>query len=437
MASEEQDWWSDWRTLEAGCRRVIAYTRGYDFQRFRRDPKTYDAVVRNLELIAHAGESIPPEVRQRVAADKWRTVARFAEVAADSATRDNHATVWSMATIQVPELAEALETADIERARIDEDPAERRRGRQAHHPGQIPRPGWRDISLRVYAQVQAHNVFLVAAGVAFYGLLSLFPALVMLVSLYGLAFDRNDVQQQLAALAELMPSEAWRVIESQLTRIVENPSTTLSISAIVSLVFTLWSARAGVGGLMIAMNIVYEETEKRGMVEWYAWSLLLTVAAIVYTVLALALIVALPALMEPLGFAEFTRGWVSLLRWPILALSTMLGLAVIYRYGPSRRRARWSWISWGAVGATLLWLLGTLAFSYYISSFANYNETYGSLGAVIVLMLWFFVSAFIVLLGAEFDAETEHQTRIDSTVGPPRPMGERGAHMADTLGRRP
>jgi membrane protein len=234
-----------------------------------------------------------------------------------------------------------------------------------------------------------------------------------------------------------VPSEAWGVIEDQLARIARNPPSTLSLSAILAFLIALWSARAGVGALMIAMNIVYDETEKRGLVAWYAWSLLLTVGAVLYSVVALALIVALPAIFGPLGLIEESGGWVALLRWPVLALSTMIGLAIIYRYGPSRRSADWKWVSWGAVAATVLWLLGSFLFSVYIRNFANYNEMYGSVGAVIVLMLWFYVSAFIVLLGAEFDAEAEHQTRYDTTVGPPRPMGERGAHVADTLGRRP
>ncbi|MFW6093940.1 MAG: YhjD/YihY/BrkB family envelope integrity protein [Pseudomonadota bacterium] len=437
MASEAEDWKSDWRVMEDACHRVLAYTRDYDAEAFRRDPRTFDAVLRNLELISHAADGIPVELRHQVPADRWRGVARFAELVADSVTRDNHAAVWSALQSEIPELAEALQAADFERQRLDEDPAERRRGRAAHHPGQIPLRGWRDIAWRVWCQIEAHNDFLVAAGVAFYGLFSVFPALVMLVSLYGLMFDVSDVRQQLEALARLLPSEAWGVIEVQLTRVAANPSITLSISALVSLVLTLWSARAGIGGLMLAMNIVYDETEKRSLVSWYAWSLLLTIAAIVYTVLALASIVALPALMAALGFERYTQGWVNLLRWPLLALSTMVGLAVIYRYGPSRRYARWSWVSWGAVLATVLWLAGSLLFSYYISHFADYDRTYGSVGAVIVLMLWFFVSAFIVLLGAELDAETEHQTRMDSTVGPPRPMGERGAHVADTVGRTP
>jgi membrane protein len=436
-SAQEREWQAYWHTAEQACRRTVAYTQGRDLESFERDDLAYDAIVRNLDVVEHAAAGVPQDLRLRLSERAWRTMAGFDALVSDSLYRNNHSAVWSAATVAVPSLLEEFEAADIERVRVSEDPEEHKRGRRAAHPGQIPRLGWRDIGWRVLSQMSAHNLFVVAAGVAFYGLLSLFPALATMVSIYGLMFDAADVQQQLTTLAALLPLEAWDIIEDQLTRITGNPATTLSISAIVGLLLTLWSARAGVGALMIAMNIVYNEEEKRGLVEWFLLSLLLTIGAILYTVLALALIVALPALLGPLGLEATIRGWVSWLRWPLLAISTMVGLSIIYRYGPSRRAARWVWVSWGAVVATLFWLLGSLLFSVYIANFGNFNETYGSLGAVIVLMLWFYVSAFIVLVGAELDAETEHQTAVDSTIGPPRPMGERGAHVADTLGRRP
>jgi membrane protein len=436
-SAQEQEWISYWRTAENGCARVARYTQGRDLEGFERDDEAYDAVVRNLDLVERAAAGVPQELRLRLPEWAWRSMAAFGELVSDSVDRRNHTSVWSAATVQVPRLLEAFEAADLERARVTYDPDEHQRGRTAAHPGQIPRRGWRDIGIRVFKQMAAHNLFVVAAGVAFYGLLSLFPAMATLVSIYGLMFDAADVRQQLAALSALLPLEAWDIIESQLTRITANPVRTLSISALAGLLLTLWSARAGVGALMIAMNIVYNEDEKRGLVQWFLLSLLLTIGAILYTVVALALIVALPALLGPLGLEDAIRGWVTALRWPLLAVSTMIGLSIVYRYGPSRRAARWVWVSWGAVVATLLWLLGSVLFSAYIANFGDFNETYGSLGAVIVLMMWFYVSAFIVLVGAELDAETEHQTAVDSTVGPPRPMGERGAHVADTLGRRP
>ena len=436
MAAED-DWLAYWHTVEESCRRIVDYVGGHDFESFEQDEQVFDAIVRNLELVESAAAGVPQEMRVRLASGEWRKMAAFSTLVSDSLTRDNKVAVWSAAHEDVPELLEAFEAADVERARLKAAPKEHLRGRLAAHPGQIPGRGWRDITLRVASQMGSHNLFVVAAGVAFYGLLSVFPALATLVSVYGLMFEPSDVREQLTALAALLPMEAWDVVEEQLIRITENPTTTLSISALVSLLVALWSARAGVGALMIAMNIVYNETEKRGIVKWFLLSLLLTVGAVFYIAVALALIVALPALLGPLGLEDQVRGWVTWLRWPLLAVSTMIGLSIIYRYGPSRRTASWKWVSWGAVAATLLWLISSVLFSFYIANFGNFNETYGSLGAVIVLMLWFYVSAFIVLIGAEFDAETEHQTSIDTTSGPPRPMGERGAHVADTLGRRP
>jgi len=437
MATEQENWRTHWRAMEEACRRIIAYTRGYRQERFCYDDKTADAVVRNLELIVRAAEGVDPDARLQIDRDRWRTVARFSEVVADSIERTHRDALWEAVSEDVPELLETLESVSLDREGIRGRAADEGRGRLARHPWQIPPPGWRDILLRVWNQLFAHNVFIVSAGVAFYGLFSLFPALAALVSVYGLLFDASDVREQLEALAGLFPSEAWDVIEAQLTRVVQNPMSTLSVSAVVALLFTLWGSRAGVGALMIAMNIVYEEAEKRSILRWYGLSLLLTVAAIIYVVAAVALIVAMPAVLRGFGVGDSATALVSMLRWPLLAVSTMVGLAIIYRYGPSRRSARWKWVSGGAVVATLLWLGASFLFSYYVALMGDFDETYGSVGAVIVLMLWFYISAFVVLLGAELDAETEHQSRIDTTVGPPRPMGERGAHMADTVGRIP
>lgn len=440
MATSEEvreDWRLHWRVMEEACRRVIAYVRGYTEERFQHDDKTYDAVVRNLELIARSAEGVEPDARVQIDPEHWRTVAGFGEAVSDSVSRDNHSRLWWLASQKVPELLETLEEVSLDREQDRRTGAGGRRGRLARYPWQIPLPGWRDILLRIWNQMLMHNLFIVAAGVAFYGLLSVFPALATLVSVYGLVFDASDVREQLNALARLFPSDAWEVLHVQLTRVVENPRSTLSMSAVVGFLFTLWSARAGVGALMMAMNVVYEEPEKRSFVGWYGLSLLLTVGAIAYAVIALAIIVALPGLVGPLGFDESSALWVSLLRWPILAVSTMVALAFIYRYGPSRRPARWKWVSGGAVIATLLWLLASVVFSAYMSIAGNFDEMYGSVGAVIVLMVWFYLSAFVVILGAELDAESEHQSRLDTTIGPPRPMGERGAHMADTVGKRP
>ena len=311
------------------------------------------------------------------------------------------------------------------------------RGRSADGPHAIPARGWRDILLRVKDQTERDNLSVVAAGIAFYALLSLFPLIAATVSIYGLAVDPEQVHQQLRYLESILPEGARQVVDEQLSRVTGSDNSVLSIAALGSLVLALWSSGAGVRALMSSLNIVYEEREKRSLIVFYSISLALTLLLIVSVIFSLTLVAALPAVATFIGLPAVIDTWISWLRWPLLALLFMAALATLYRYAPSRREPKWRWVSWGAVGATLLWLVGSGLFSWYVRSFSNYNETYGSVGAVVVLMLWFWLSAFIVLLGAELNAETEHQTARDSTVGRPKPRGRRGAQMADTLGRRP
>lgn len=308
-------------------------------------------------------------------------------------------------------------------------------GQMATRPGQIPAKGWRDIFIRVRDGLTENNVSIIAAGVAFYGLLGIFPALAALISIYGLMANPADVQQQISSLSSLLPNEAHSLLNRQLTDIASGSATALGAGALIGLLVTLWSASQGIKSLMTALNIVYHEQENRSFIKFTAVALLLTIGALMFAILALGLIVALPALLGNLGLQEETQIWVSWLRWPLLILCVMVSLAVIYRYGPSRRNPRWQWVSWGAAIATLLWIVGSGLFSLYVSHFGSYNETYGSVGAVVILLMWFYVSAFVVLLGAELNAEMEHQTSKDSTVGRSKPIGKRGAYMADTVGK--
>lgn len=314
---------------------------------------------------------------------------------------------------------------------------EAERGRLAAQPQEIPARGWRDILLRVYGRIGEDNLSLVAAGIAFYGLLALFPALAAAVSIYGLVSDPAQVEQQFGAVGGVLPQEAQGLVAGQLHRIASTSSQALGWGLFGGLALALWSAAAGVKALMTALNVTYDEPERRGFLRFNATALLLTLGAIVFALISLALIVALPALLGNLGLGEVARVAVSALRWPLLAAAVLVGLAVLYRYGPSRDRARWQWVSGGAAIATVLWLVVSGLFSFYVSNFAGYNETYGSLGAVVILLMWFYLTAFIVLLGGALNAEMEHQTRQDTTEGESRPMGERGARMADTVGRKP
>jgi membrane protein len=311
------------------------------------------------------------------------------------------------------------------------------RGRSADRPQAIPAAGWRDILWRVKDEMARDSLSLVAAGVAFYGLLSLFPLLTVLISIYGLVVEPEAAQQQVAALGAVLPQETQQLLNEQLTRVTASANTALTFGVIFGIVLALWSAGAGTKALMEGLNIVYDEEEKRGFIKLNAVALGLTLGLILFMILALVLVAILPALIGMLPLPSAVQEWARWLRWPILALAFMVALAALYRYAPSRSGPRWRWVTPGAVGATVLWIIGSLLFSWYVSNFGSYNETYGSLAAVVVLMLWFWVSALIVLLGAEWNAETEHQTGTDTTTGDERPLGERGAYVADTVGEQP
>jgi membrane protein len=315
-------------------------------------------------------------------------------------------------------------------------PVEPGRGRDAGGPRQIPRRGWTDVLARVRSEIGADNLSMISAGVAFYAILALFPAIAALISIYGLLFDPNQVQQQVQALSGLLPQQAMSIIEGQMQGVAARPAQALGIGVAVGILFALWSATKGTKSMITALNIVYEEDECRGFFKLNASAFLLTLCLILLAVFTLALIVVVPVVLGMIGLGAVGETLVQVLRWPILAAMVVFTLAVLYRYGPDRRKARWRWTSWGAAGATLLWLLASWLFSLYVTNFGNYGATYGSVGAVIVLLLWLYVSAFVVLLGAEVNAEMEHQTERDSTVDGDQPMGKRGARMADTVGRR-
>jgi membrane protein len=311
------------------------------------------------------------------------------------------------------------------------------RGREADHPTEIPAAGWRDILLRVWQQIAADNISMIAAGVAFYGLLAIFPAITAFVSIWGLIADPAQVQQQFASLKEIVPQEAWNLLNDQLRSVASTGATKLGWGVALGIVVALWSAGAGVRALITALNIAYEEEEKRGFVKFYAVAFLFTLALVAAAVVALTVIVAVPVVLQFLPLGGLADAAIRTLTWMVLAGLVIVGLAVLYRYGPSRSHARMRWVTWGAVAAAGVWLLASFAFQIYAANFANYSATYGSLGAVIALLMWFWVSAFVVLLGAELNSEMEHQTRRDSTTGPEKPLGKRGAYVADHVGEVP
>jgi membrane protein len=311
------------------------------------------------------------------------------------------------------------------------------RGRQAQRPGEIPRRGWRDIALRIKEETTRDNLSIIAAGVAFYAMLAIFPALAALVSIYGLVADPAQVSQHMASIGQMVPPQAYQILDQQLSSVAASSGGALTFGAIGGLLLALWSASKGMKAMLIALDITYDEEEKRGFFKFNGLALLLTLGAVLFVILSLGLIAILPALLGSLGLPETVQTLLAWLRWPLLGLLVILGLAVLYRFGPDRDEPRWRWVSLGAVLATVLWLVVSALFSWYVSNFGSYQETYGAMGAVIILLMWFYITAYVVLLGAEINAEMEHQTERDTTRGAERPMGERDAHMADTRGRRP
>jgi membrane protein len=307
-------------------------------------------------------------------------------------------------------------------------------GREAERPSDIPPRGWFAVLKRVKAEVKDDNVSLLAAGVAFYAMLAIFPAIIALVTVYGMVADPAQVESQVGQFARNLPSGADQLLTEQLRNVVSAGRQALSIGLALSLLGVLWSASGGVQGLVKGLNVIYDERETRGFVKLRGLSLLLTLGAIVVAVVALALITVFPGVIDNLGLGRAGQLAASIARWVVLALLVLTALAVVYRFAPDRANPRWRWVGPGALVALVLWLLGSVGFSWYVDNFGKYNQTYGALAAVIILLLWLYLSAFAVLLGAEFDAESERQTARDTTAGPERPLGARDAEVADSLG---
>jgi membrane protein len=310
------------------------------------------------------------------------------------------------------------------------------RGRTAAHPLEVPVRGWKDILFRVWKNIGKDRVILVAAGVTFYLILTLFPAIAALVALYGLFADPTTITSHLDSIADLVPAGALEVIRDQITRVASQGRTTLRLTFIAGFLVSLWSANAGMKSLFDALNLVYNEPEKRSFIWLNIISLMFTVLAIIFVLGGMGVMIVLPIVLNFVGLGGATEMVIKIARWPALLIVVTLALAFLYRYGPSREKPQWRWITWGSAGAAVSWLVVSILFSWYAENFGSYNETYGSLGAIIAFMFWIWLSIIVVLIGAELNAETEHQTVRDTTTGRPKPMGGRGATMADTIGAR-
>jgi membrane protein len=312
--------------------------------------------------------------------------------------------------------------------------SERDRGRHSSTPLQIPWPGWKDVLWRTYEQINDDRLLAIAAGVVFYGLLAVFPAITALVSCYGLFADASTISGNLQTLAYMLPDGSFQIVQDQIARVLANGQAKLGLTFIFGLALALWSANAGVKAVIDALNVVYGEREKRSFIRLNLLSLAFTTGAIAALLLMVGAVVALPLTLDRIGLGTDSKFVISMVRWPLLMVMLLVSLGVLYRFGPSRPGARWQWLGIGTIAAALLWLAGSSLLSWYLSNFGNYSATYGSLGAAIGLMMWMWMSAIIVLCGAELNSEIEHQTAVDTTVGPGRPLGKRGAVMADTLG---
>lgn len=304
-------------------------------------------------------------------------------------------------------------------------------GADARAPTAIPPAGWWDITRRTYGEISRDRVLAVSAGVTFYAVLALFPALTAFVSLYGLFADTATVGAHLAMLQGLLPEGALTFVGGEVTRIAASNETTLGLAFIAALLLSLWSANSGVKALIEALNVAYGEEEKRGFIRLNLISLGFTAGLLAFVLLALAGIAGVPVLLDWLYLGDRAEWIIWLGRWPALLLVLVFGLSMLYRFGPSRNNPQWRWVSPGALFASLAWLVGSLLFSWYVANFANYNATYGTLGALMALLMWIWLSATIIVLGAEINSETERQTFRDTTVGPPAPIGLRGAEAAD------
>ena len=309
------------------------------------------------------------------------------------------------------------------------------RGRLAERPSDIPKPGWKDILSRVWASLSEDRVLLVAAGVTFYLILALFPAIAAFVAVYGLFLDPATVGSHIAALEGVAPPALTELLSTQLQTLAAQRSGNLGFGAAIGILIAFWSANGGVKAIIEGLNVAYDERETRSFVRLNLVAFAFTLGAMVLIVLMVAALAVVPAVLAILPLGALGEIVLRLARWPLLVLAVGLALAMLYRWGPAREPPEWRWVTWGSAFATLGWIAASVGFSIYLENFADFAASYGAFAAPIAVLLWLWISMIVVLIGAEINGEIEHQTLRDSTTGPDRPIGARGAEMADTLGR--
>jgi membrane protein len=310
-------------------------------------------------------------------------------------------------------------------------------GHEADTPVQIPARGWWQVTRRALKESSDDNVSILAGGVAFFAFLAIFPALIAAITLYGLIADPGQVAEQMERLSSTLPQESQPLIAGQLNSVMQSSGGALGFSLVFSLLAALWSASSGTGNLIQAVNLAYDEKESRGFLKVKGTALALTLGAIVFVLITLTLVAVVPPVLDALQLGVVGTIIAQVVRWGLLVALVVVALAVAYRVAPDRDAPRFRWVSTGALVAAALWILGSVLFSLYVNNFGSYNKTYGALAGVVVLMLWLYLTSYIVLLGAEINAESERQTRQDTTKGEAVPMGERGAEAADQVAEEP
>ncbi|KEO61697.1 YihY/virulence factor BrkB family protein [Thioclava indica] len=308
------------------------------------------------------------------------------------------------------------------------------RGRRAKTPTDIPAMGWKDIALRVKKQMASDHVGLVAAGIAFYTLLAIFPALTAVLAIGGLVIDPSQIVTQLHTVTEILPQQASTIILDQARDVAGSGTGGLGLTAILGILLALYSASKGVSSLIEGMNVAYDEEEERSFIWLMVIRLGFTVALVVAAVLVLGIMMVIPSVLAFVDLGSAAEGAITGASWLLMLVVLVVALTALYRFGPDRDSPEWRWVTPGSLVACIVWLIATIGFAIYAANFGSYNESFGSLGGAIVLLMWLWVSAFIVLMGAELNAEIEAQTRHDTTTGENEPMGERGAQKADHLG---
>jgi membrane protein len=306
-------------------------------------------------------------------------------------------------------------------------------GEEAGKPTEIPPRGWWQVVRRALKESGADNVPMLAGGVAFFAFLAIFPAIIAALTLYGLVADPQTVAAQVRDLSAALPQQAQPIVADQLQSVASASGGTLGFGLVISLLAALWAASSGTGNLVKAVNLAYDEDETRGFLKVRGLALLLTLGAIVFVLLTFALVAVVPAVLGALPLGPLGTVLAQVVRWVLLVAVVVVALAVVYRLAPDRDAPRFTWVGTGSLVATVLWIVGSVLFSLYVNNFGSYNKTYGTIAGVVVLMLWLYLTSYIVLLGAEINAESERQTREDTTKGKAAPMGERRAAAADEL----